>query len=46
MFDKCVWPYSSVGRSYNFVTVFNELSFYVLETDTECKQVKLIMLVC
>lgn len=44
MFDKCVWPYSSVGRSYNFVTVFNGLSFYVLET--ECKQLKLIMLVC
>lgn len=34
MFDKCLWPYSSVGRSYNFMTVFTELCFNVLKMDT------------
>jgi len=29
-----------------FVTVFDKLSFYVVEIDIECSQLKLMMLVC
>lgn len=42
MFDKCLWPSNSVGGSYNFVTVFNELCFDILEIDTKCNRLKLI----